>query len=161
MEQTNDAKTRNRLLKKIKTYFDDRVEDNRVRLDFDITHNGEIIHFDDMYQTTNSSFDRTSDSFEFSFFYSGPLQTSILWRTSNMDSDVLDSIVKMLFAQPLQPLQPPIGLMPKKFHERRSKMERLIEVCGAISRYYNAGKKINIEWVNEYNELVEDLQKSN
>lgn len=32
-------------------------------------------------------------------------------------------------------------------------------MCGAIARYYNAGLKVNIEWVEEYNELVECVGK--
>jgi hypothetical protein len=55
--------------------------------------------------------------------------------------------------------RPPLGLIPKKIHDERVKMERFNEVCGAISRYYNAGLKINIEWIEEYNELVEDVGK--
>ena len=41
--------------------------------------------------------------------------------------------------------------MPKWVRQK----ERYYEVCGAIARYYDAGKKIPIEWVVEYNELVE------
>lgn len=52
-------------------------------------------------------------------------------------------------------IRPPIGLIPKKFHDERVKVERFKDVCGAIARYYNAGLKINIEWIKEYNELVE------
>jgi hypothetical protein len=55
--------------------------------------------------------------------------------------------------------RPPLGLIPKKIHDERVKMERFNEVCGAISRYYNAGLKINIEWIEEYNELVECVGK--
>ena len=50
-------------------------------------------------------------------------------------------------------IKPPLGLMPKKFHDERVKAERFNEVCLAISRYYNAGLKVNIEWIKEYNEL--------
>lgn len=56
-------------------------------------------------------------------------------------------------------IKPPLGLMPKKFHDERVKVERFNEVCGAITRYYNAGLKINIEWIEEYNELVECVGK--
>ena len=56
-------------------------------------------------------------------------------------------------------IKPPLGLIPKKFHDKRVKAERFNEVCGAITRYYNAGMKINIEWIQEYNELVESLGK--
>jgi hypothetical protein len=53
----------------------------------------------------------------------------------------------------------PIGLIPKRFHIDRVNAERFNDVCGAISRYYNAGLKINIEWIEEYNELVERVGK--
>lgn len=56
-------------------------------------------------------------------------------------------------------IRPPLGLMPKKFYDERVNIERFNEVCGAISRYYNAGLKINIEWIEEYNELVECVGK--
>lgn len=51
-------------------------------------------------------------------------------------------------------VKPPLGLIPKKFHEEKINTERFLEVCGAITRYYNAGLKINIEWIEEYNDLV-------
>ena len=52
-------------------------------------------------------------------------------------------------------IKPPLGLTPKKFHDQRVKVERFNEVCGVIARHYDAGLKINIEWIEEYNELVE------
>jgi len=55
-------------------------------------------------------------------------------------------------------IKPPLGLIPKRFHDERVKAERFNEVCGAIARYYNAGLKINIEWIEEYNELVSALE---
>ena len=48
----------------------------------------------------------------------------------------------------------PIGLKPKFVKN----LERLNEVRGAITRYYNAELKIPIEWVEEYNELIELLK---
>ena len=54
-------------------------------------------------------------------------------------------------------IKPPLGLIPKKLHDERVKIERFNEVCGAISRYYNAGMKIKIEWIEEYNEYIEKL----
>ena len=56
-------------------------------------------------------------------------------------------------------IEPPLGLIPKKFHDERVKAKRFNEVCGAITRHYDAGMKINIEWIQEYNELVEILGK--
>ena len=56
-------------------------------------------------------------------------------------------------------IQPPLGLIPKKFHDERVRAERFNEVCGAIARYYDAGLKINIVWIEEYNELVECVGK--
>lgn len=54
----------------------------------------------------------------------------------------------------------PLGLTPKKIHDERVKTERFNEVCGAITRYYNAGLKIKIEWIEEYNELIENVKDS-
>lgn len=51
--------------------------------------------------------------------------------------------------------KPPIGLMPKKIHDEKVEMNRYIEVCSTIERYFNSDLKINIEWIEEYNELVE------
>lgn len=54
-------------------------------------------------------------------------------------------------------VKPPLGLMPKKIHDLRVNTKRLNEVRGAIARYYDAGLKINVEWIKEYNELVESV----
>ncbi len=56
--------------------------------------------------------------------------------------------------------KPPLGLIPKKHYERQIKNERFIEVCKAIKRYYDAGLKINIEWIEEYNELIEGFNNT-
>jgi hypothetical protein len=56
--------------------------------------------------------------------------------------------------------KPPLGLIPKRFHDQRVKVERFNEVCGAIARYYDARLKIKIEWIEEYNELVDYMNKS-
>lgn len=48
----------------------------------------------------------------------------------------------------------PIGLIPKFIN----KLERLDEVRGALSRYFTAGLPIPIEWIEEYNELVEETK---
>ena len=46
--------------------------------------------------------------------------------------------------------RPPLGLLSKSIHKEK----RFYDVCAAISRYYNVGWKIPIEWVEEHNELV-------
>ncbi len=53
--------------------------------------------------------------------------------------------------------KPPLGLTPKRIVQEK----RLNDVCLAISRYWTAGLKIPIEWVEEYNELVEIKTKHN
>jgi hypothetical protein len=52
-------------------------------------------------------------------------------------------------------IKPPLGLMPKEIYERNIKIKRLNAIRGAIARYYDAGMKIKIEWIEEYNELIE------
>jgi hypothetical protein len=54
-------------------------------------------------------------------------------------------------------MKPPLGLIPK-FVVR---LERLNEVREAIVRYYDAELKIPIEWVEEYNELIELTKLNN
>lgn len=49
--------------------------------------------------------------------------------------------------------RPPLGLTPRWVMVE----QRYGAVCAAISRYYNAGKKIPIEWIEEYNELIDKL----
>lgn len=51
----------------------------------------------------------------------------------------------------------PIGLTPKKYHDKKVNSERFNDVREAISRYYDAGLKIDIEWIEEYNELIDSL----
>jgi len=46
--------------------------------------------------------------------------------------------------------KPPIGLKPKKYHS----LERLNEVRSAIVRYYDDELLIPVEWIEEYNELI-------
>ena len=49
---------------------------------------------------------------------------------------------------------PPIGLKPKFVN----RIERLHEVRSAIVRYYDAQLKIPIEWIEEYNELIDSTK---
>lgn len=47
--------------------------------------------------------------------------------------------------------KPPLGLMPRYLWERK----RRYEVGKAISRYVEADKSIPVEWLDEYNKLVQ------
>ena len=53
--------------------------------------------------------------------------------------------------------KPPLGLMPKEIHKRNIANKRLYEVRAAIARYYDAGLKIDPDWIEEYNELIENM----
>jgi len=48
-------------------------------------------------------------------------------------------------------IKPPIGLKPKWLSDE----ERLNEVIGAIIRYSYVKLKIPIEWIREYNEIID------
>lgn len=50
--------------------------------------------------------------------------------------------------------KPPLGVMPKDIYYQRVELQRLADLCATISRYYDAGLPIRIEWIEEYNELV-------
>lgn len=47
--------------------------------------------------------------------------------------------------------KPQLGLIPKRIRQQ----QRFLEVCEAIKRYWDAGEKIPLEWIEEYNELIE------
>ena len=53
-----------------------------------------------------------------------------------------------------QIIKPPIGLRPKWVSDK----ERLNEVRDAIVRYYDAELKIPVEWIKEYNELIDSAK---
>jgi len=52
-------------------------------------------------------------------------------------------------------VKPPIGLRPKF----ASNTDRLNEVREAIVRYYDAELKIPVEWIEEYNNLIDMTKK--
>lgn len=51
--------------------------------------------------------------------------------------------------------KPPLGIMPKWLWEE----VRLKELKEAIERYTNEYLPINVKWVNEYNELIQTIQR--
>lgn len=46
--------------------------------------------------------------------------------------------------------KPPLGVTPKNIWD----MQRIENLKGAIDRYCNANREIPIEWIEEYNSLV-------
>ena len=50
--------------------------------------------------------------------------------------------------------KPPLGLTPRYI----TSQHRYEEVCGAIRRYFNASLTIPIEWIEEHNELQQDIK---
>jgi hypothetical protein len=54
----------------------------------------------------------------------------------------------------------PIGATPKNFWENSIKVDRLSELNSAIKRYHDAGLIINVEWIEEYNQIIDDLKSS-
>lgn len=58
----------------------------------------------------------------------------------------------------------PLGLIPRKNFEENIKVQRFLDICNAIKRYYENGLKIKIEWIKEYNDLLDfynDYQERN
>ncbi|MEG0371235.1 MAG: hypothetical protein RR645_02970 [Clostridium sp.] len=46
--------------------------------------------------------------------------------------------------------KPPLGIMPKEFWD----LHRRDDLKDAINRHLNVGKEVPIEWVDEYNSLL-------
>jgi hypothetical protein len=76
-----------------------------------------------------------------------------VWRSELFIFNAVGVTKGAIMAIPRQ--KPPLGLTPRKFHSE----ERLRDVQGAIARYYDAELKIPIEWIEEYNELIEAIKK--
>lgn len=53
----------------------------------------------------------------------------------------------------------PIGLIPKEIHDDIVIHKRFTSVYGAIYRYLDSNNKIPIQWIDEYNELVNHYLK--
>ena len=61
----------------------------------------------------------------------------------------------MAMKKEIEPIvKPPIGLRPKWVSDK----ERLNEVRSAIVRYYDAELKIPVEWIEEYNQLIDSTK---
>lgn len=50
--------------------------------------------------------------------------------------------------------RPPLGLRPRHIADK----QRQIEIADAITRYVDAGYKIPLIWIDEYNELADRLK---
>lgn len=55
----------------------------------------------------------------------------------------------------MESTKPPIGLKPKFVN----RIERIQEIKEVTVRYLNANRELPIEWVEEYNELIELTSK--
>ena len=62
---------------------------------------------------------------------------------------------KMKIQEPAIDNAPPIGLIPKFIRQE----ERFLEVGEAIKRYVDVDKPVPAEWVEEFNELVDRLNR--
>ena len=72
-------------------------------------------------------------------------------KLSLNDAKYLMDLEEINTSDELAAKKPPLGVMPRYLWERK----RRYEVGKAISRYVEADKKIPIEWLDEYNELVQ------
>jgi hypothetical protein len=54
-----------------------------------------------------------------------------------------------------RPVKPPLGIIPKNIWKK----QRLGELRDAVERYLEANQRVPIEWIEEYNELLEDIRK--
>lgn len=50
--------------------------------------------------------------------------------------------------------KPPLGIMPKRFHDEK----RLGALSAAIERYVDAKCQVPLEWIIEYNQLINEVK---
>lgn len=51
-------------------------------------------------------------------------------------------------------IKPPLGIIPKQIHTEI----RFDELKAAIQRYLDANLNVNIEWVEEYNDILKQIK---
>ena len=54
-----------------------------------------------------------------------------------------------------RPVKLPLGVIPKNMWKK----QRLKELRDVVDRYLEANQRVPIEWIEEYNELLEDIRK--
>ena len=54
-----------------------------------------------------------------------------------------------------RPVKLPLGVIPKNMWKK----QRLKELRDVIDMYLEANQRVPIEWIEEYNELLEDIRK--
>jgi len=54
--------------------------------------------------------------------------------------------------------KPPLGLIPKDVFFRDLKIERLEQIKKVVSNYMISNNRIKLEWIEEYNELLDELR---
>lgn len=53
----------------------------------------------------------------------------------------------------------PLGIIPKKLFYEKIQQERFEQLCRVLAQYFNSRKKIKVEWIEEYNELIEKMRE--
>ena len=53
--------------------------------------------------------------------------------------------------------RPPLGLVPRDIWFYNVLKERIKEIMEALNRYMEAKKKVPVEWIEEYNNTLEEL----
>lgn len=53
--------------------------------------------------------------------------------------------------------RPPLGLVPRDIWFYNVLKERIKEIMEALNRYMEAEKKVPVEWIEEYNNTLEEL----
>lgn len=72
-------------------------------------------------------------------------------KLSLNDARYLMNLEESNTSEELTTKKPPLGLMPRYLWERK----RRYEIGEAISRYVEVDKSIPVEWLDEYNELIQ------
>lgn len=62
-----------------------------------------------------------------------------------------------IIGEPCKSNKPPLGLIPADVFYRDKKIERFHDIVYTITNYMNANKSINLDWIKEYNELLQEL----
>jgi hypothetical protein len=79
--------------------------------------------------------------------------TAIEKKAGLWDTDEQKEVKAKMTDDCYSAVKPPLGIMPRILHVEH----RLSEINGGIDRFLAAEKKVPVEWINEYNELIDQV----
>lgn len=98
-----------------------------------------------------------SDNFGHPFFLMADIvENNPDWFSCVISEELIKKCINEMKKQPSQIfIKPPIGILPRVIHEGK----RIEDIKNTISKFQAENKKVRVEWIEEYNELIARQEK--